>query len=102
MTRSQIGLLVIGMLVLALSSYHAGKYTNLTATKPYRSVCFQDDSKELHHFTPAFWVEKDGMKHMEYERMNLRCRGDVGGFMMDWEADQFWLRRTGAKKVTTR
>lgn len=102
MTRSQYGLIAIAIGIYGVTAHYTGVYRTAMATKPYRSVCFLDDSKELPNFTPAYWVEREGMKFMEYERMNLKCRGDVGGFMAEWESDQFWLRRVGAKKVTTR
>lgn len=102
MTRSQYGLIVIAIGIYGVTAYYTGSYQTVVSTKPYRSVCFQDDPKELPNFTPAYWLEREGMKHMEYERVTLRCRGDVGGFIAEWDSDQFWLRRSGEKKVTTR
>lgn len=102
MTRSQYGLIAIGIGIYGVTAHYTGVYRNINAIKPYRSVCFLDDSKDLPNFTPAYWIERDGMKQMDYERVTLKCRGDVGGFMADWESDQFWLRRSGEKKVTTR
>jgi hypothetical protein len=65
-------------------------------------VCWQIDETDLPGYTPASWLERQGIQHMVYEQLRLKCRGEIAGHMMDWDADQFWLKRFGANKVITR
>lgn len=101
MKRSTI-LAIFLCLITGFIAFKIGKTLKLSETKPFRALCWQNDQSELQGFTPAYWVEREGIRHMIYEPVRLKCRGEIAGYMMDWDADQFWLKRTGINKVTTR
>lgn len=101
MKRSTILSLII-LTAMCSMSFYAGTSQTISAQKPFRPVCWQNDPAELPGFTPAEWIERHGIKNMVYEQLRLKCRGEIAGHMMDWDADQFWLKRVGANKVTTR
>ncbi len=102
MKRSHIAIIAISGTLIAFASLNVGRYSKSVEAKPFRPVCWLDDSREFPNFTPAYWIEREGIKHMPYEQIRLKCRGEIAGHMMDWDADQFWIKRVGVNKVTTR